>query len=152
MYEAFYAVVATSAAALFGIGGTVLSGRFLALSERAARLDTERGDRLNRSVSEGIQETWAMRAREDSIADLHDLTRRLRIVALLPLCAAALLTITPLIVLAGWLPDKDGVRGALILVFALATGAWVCLLWAHLMRPVERFTRVWHRRPSNQMA
>jgi hypothetical protein len=128
--EVFYAVLATSAAAVLGIGGGFLATRYVSLIERGAQLRREEGDLLNRSTvpQQGHVVEWERRSRADELADLHDLATRVRTTVRLPLASAAILVALPLGVLAGWLPDLSILRAIVTAVFVVAIGLWWWML------------------------
>ena len=90
-------------------------------------LDRDRGDFINRKVSEGpsIETDWAERARRNELADLYVLVRRLRRSAIAPILIALLIGIASLGPFLGFPNDSTAYRIAVLAGLVIAAGLWI---------------------------
>lgn len=148
---AFYGALATSAAAIFGVGAAVLATRIASLAERAVALRLEAGDYQNQKIEpkEALQASWAENARRSALADLHDVAVEIRRVVALPLSMSVALVVSCLLPLIGWPHDSAAYRLGLVGTFLLAALVWI-LLVDQLARRLIEVTRVEHEARSKK--
>jgi hypothetical protein len=129
-HEAFYGALAGSAAALFGISAAFLASRLVAVGERVATLNRERGDLLNDlQPPSGLMRDWQIRSRRHELADLHPLAGQLRQAIGWSVGAAVVLVTMSLAPLADiGVPDARWYRLLLLVAFVVAVVGWLRLL------------------------
>lgn len=138
----FYASVATSSAAVFGVGAAVLVTRLASLAERRIQLELEMGDSLNGATTgdeiRNRLHRWRARSRANALADLHEVAVDLRRGVVAQLALAGALIVLSLLPLVGVLPDRSATRLGLVVLFAAALAFWVRALWNPMTALVQR--------------
>lgn len=125
--EEYYATVSASSFALVVFGAALIGSRLVSLAERAAMLDRERGDFMNRKISTSspLQAGWAERGRRNELADLHVLVRRVREVVAIPVLVALINGMASLSPFLGWPDDSSWYRRVVLGGLLVASGLWI---------------------------
>lgn len=134
---------------MFGIGTAILAGRFLALAERVSQLDLERGEFVN-DLSGRVESTWAVRARRNAIANIHELAQELRPWVAWPLVLTVILIVASVLPLAGVPMDVWWFRAIVITLLVVTSIIWVLLLWRLLSGVVGVTESSWRERRREQ--
>jgi hypothetical protein len=127
----FYGTLAAGNAAIFGVGGVFFASRLVSLAERLAVIRREQAD-LRNSLKPA-ETDWAIRSRDNELADLHQLATEVRASARWPIMnACAVVTVCCLALLERW-ADQEWVRFVLLADF----GGFGLLWWQSIRRTAD---------------
>ena len=143
MGSQYYAAVSGGAFAIVIFGAGLVGSRLIAVAERVATLHRERGDLLNKQVSDDdkLQLSWDERGRRDELADLHVLARHVRKAMAAPSMVALLTGVASLSPFVGWPDDATFYRGLVMAGLVVASILWLRLVYV-LASDVSSSTRV----------